>query len=154
MLHILFAALWLGAAAFLTLYLLPALRQLGPAGSATMHSLDQRGLHRFMGANGGLSVLSGLFLYWALTAGFNPQAITSPMGMVYGIGGLAGLSAAVIGGAVIGRSIKRIDALNQDPATAGSPELLALQSRVATASRLALGLLLVALVAMTMGHAM
>jgi uncharacterized membrane protein len=154
MLHILFAALWLGAAAFLTLYLLPALRQLGPAGSATMHSLDQRGLHRFMAANAGLSVLSGLVLYWSLTAGFNPQAITSTIGMVYGIGGLAGLSAAVIGGAVIGRSVKRLDTLNQDPAGGHADELLALQRRIAMSSRLALGLLLVALVAMTMGHAL
>jgi uncharacterized membrane protein len=153
MLHILFAALWLGSAAFLTLYLLPALRQLGPAGSATLRSLDQRGLHGFMGANGGLSVLSGAWLYWTLTAGFEAHAIASPLGLVYGLGGLAGLLAALLGGGVIGRSIKRIDALNSGAATAGhSDEVIALQRRVAITSRVALALLLLALAAMTFGH--
>jgi uncharacterized membrane protein len=152
MLHILFAALWLGSAAFLTLYLLPALRQLGPAGSATLRSLDRRGLHRFMGAVGGVSVLSGLWLYWTLTGGFNAQAIGSHTGMVYGLGGLAGLLAAVIGGGVIGRSIKRLDALTDAPG-AGADEAIALQRRIAIASRCALALLFVALVAMTLGHA-
>jgi uncharacterized membrane protein len=150
MLHILFAALWLGSAAFLTLYLLPALRQLGPAGSATLRSLDRRGLHRFMGANGGVAVLSGLWLYWNLTAGFNADAITAPTGLVFGLGGLAGLVAAIIGGGVIGRSIKQLDALT-DAATA-QDEVVALQRRIAVASRLALLLLLVALASMTLGH--
>jgi uncharacterized membrane protein len=151
MLHILFAALWLGSAAFLTLYLLPALRQLGPAGSATLRSLDQRGLHRFMGANGGVAVLSGLWLYWNLTAGLNADAITAPTGLVFGLGGLAGLLAAIIGGGVISRSIKQLDAL-ADAATGRADEVVALQRRIAVASRLALLLLLAALVAMTLGH--
>jgi len=149
-LHILMAASWLGAGALLTLYLLPTLRRLGPAGQPTLRSLEGLGLSRFMAANGGLTMLSGLWLYWVLTAGLNAAAVRSPMGMVFGIGGIAGILAGIIGGAVIGRSIRRLDALGE--ASAGGPEAAALHQRIANASRLALALLLVALVAMSLGH--
>jgi hypothetical protein len=147
--HILFAALWFGAAAFLTLYLLPAARQLGPAAEPAMRAITRRGFHRFMAASSGLAVASGLWLYWLLTAGLKPVAIHSATGMTYGVGGLAGLLAAALGGAVIGRSLTRIDRL----AGAGrDAEIAVLQRRVAIASRTALALLLVALLAMTLGH--
>ncbi len=151
LLHILFAALWLGAAAFLTLILLPTLRQLGPGGHAMLQALTRRGLHRFMGASAGLAVLSGLGLYWALTAGFNPAAMDSPAGRMFGLGGVAGVLAAIIGGAVIGRTLTRMEAL----ISAGAPrdgEMAVLQRRVATASRTALALLVFALVMMALGH--
>jgi len=149
-LHILMAASWLGAGALLTLYLLPTLRRLGPAGQPTLRSLEGLGLSRFMAANGGLTMLSGLWLYWVLTAGFNAAAVSSPMGMVFGIGGVAGILAGIIGGAVIGRSIKRLDALGEG--SSNGPEAAALHQRIANASRLALALLLVAVVAMSLGH--
>jgi len=149
-LHILMAASWLGAGALLTLYLLPTLRRLGPAGRPTLRSLEGLGLSKFMAANGGLTMLSGLWLYWVLTAGFNGDVVRSPTGLVFGIGGVAGILAGIIGGAVIGRSIKRLDALGEGPAN--GPEAVALHQRIANASRLALALLLVAVVAMSLGH--
>lgn len=149
-LHILLAALWLGAGALLTLYLLPTLRRLGPAGQPTLRSLEGLGLSRFMAAIGGLTLLSGLSLYWTLTAGLSADAIRSPAGMVFGLGGLAGIGAGIVGGAIIGRSIRRLNALGAD--TAEGPEALALHRRIATASRLALALLLVAVIAMSLGH--
>jgi hypothetical protein len=150
MLHILLAALWLGAGALLTLYLLPTLRRLGVAGQPTLRSLEGLGLSRFMAAIGGLTLLSGLSLYWTLTAGLNADAIRSPTGMVFGIGAVAGILASIVGGGVIGRSIKRLDALGAG--SADGPEAIALHRRIAVASRLALALLLVAVVAMSLGH--
>jgi uncharacterized membrane protein len=153
MLHILFAAAWFGAAAFLTLYLLPVSRQLGAAAGATMTALTTRGFHRFMAASAGLTVLSGLWLYWTLTAGFAGPAMASPSGMVFGLGGLAGLVAAVLGGAVIGRSLSRIEALKAELPDQ-QPQVAILQGRVAKASRLALALLVFALLAMALGHSL
>lgn len=153
MLHILFAASWFGAAAFLTLYLLPVARQLGGGGGATMTALTGRGFHRFMAASAGLTVLSGLWLYWVLTAGFAGPAMASTAGKVFGLGGLAGLVAAVVGGAVIGRNLSRIETLKAAlPETQAQIETL--QARVAAASRFALVLLLFALIAMALGHGM
>src|SRR5207342_3731078 len=149
-LHILFAASWFGAAAVLTLYLLPVLRQLGATGETTLQALTGRGLHRFMAASSGVTVLSGLWLYWTLTAGFSASAMSSTAGMVFGLGGLAGLLAAMLGGGVIGRSIQRIEALS---ASGGDPTQVAgLHQRIAMASRLAMALLAFALLAMALGH--
>ena len=152
-LHILVAAAWFGAAAFLTLYLMPALGRVEPRGGAVLRALEGRGLHRFMAANAGLTVLSGAWLYWTLTSGFKPQAIASATGLVYGLGGLAGLLAAIIGGAVIGRSVKRLAALPADGASTGDTAAL-LQRRIRGGSRAALSLMLLALLSMTLGHAL
>ena len=152
-LHILVAAAWFGAAAFLTIYLMPALGRLEPKGGGVLQALEGRGLHRFMAANAGLTVLSGGWLYWTLTAGFKPQAIASTTGLVYGLGGLAGLIAAIIGGAVIGRSVKQLAALPADDAS-GSDSATLLHRRIRLGSRSALGLMLLALLAMTLGHAL
>lgn len=152
-LHILVAAAWFGAAAFLTLYLMPAVRQLGPQGGAVMVALTQRRFHVFMAANAMLTVLSGGWLYWTLTAGLQPDAVHSHAGMVFGVGGLCGLLAAVIGATVVGRSSKQL----ADLAAAGQPpqaETVArLQARIRFGSLLALGLMLLALVSMAFGHA-
>ncbi|MFL6592234.1 MAG: hypothetical protein ACJ8GK_05935 [Luteimonas sp.] len=148
-LHILVAAAWFGAAAFLTLYLMPALGQLGPQGAPVLRALDGRRFHRFMAANAGLTLLSGGWLYWVLTAGFSPQVVASRSGVVFGIGGLAGVLAAVIGASLVGGSAKRLAGLSSP-----APETVAiLQRRIRTGSRLALTLMLLALLAMTLGHA-
>ena len=152
-LHILVAAAWFGAAAFLTLYLLPALGHLGAQGEPVLLALDGRRFHRFMAATAGLTVLSGVWLYWTLTAGFKPQAIASTTGLVYGLGGTAGLLAAVIGATIIGGNVKRLAALASGGTPA--PETAAmLHRRIRFGSRLAMGLLLLALLAMTLGHAL
>ena len=103
-----------------------------------------------MAAIGGLTLVSGLWLYWTLTAGLATAAIRSPSGIVFGLGALAGILVGIVAGAVISRSIKRLDALGEG--SADGPEALALHHRIAMASRLALALLLVAVVAMSLGH--
>ena len=146
--HVLFAALWFGAAAFITFYLAPAMRQLGPAGGDGMlQALHRRGMHRFMGATAGLTVLSGLGMFWLIGAG---------AGIVLVLGAGAGLLAAILGGAVIGRSFKRIDALLGQPQDAHGrePGIAAAHQRIAVASRCVLGLMAFALLAMTLGHAL
>ena len=151
-LHILVAATWFGAAAFLTLFLMPALRQLGPQGGPVMAALTQRRFHVFMAANAMLTVLSGAWMYWQLTGGLQPAAVGSHDGLAYGLGGLAGLLAAIIGAAVVGRGSKQLAAL----AAAGAPDpavVARLQARVRTGSRSALTLMVVALLAMTLAHA-
>lgn len=152
-LHILVAAAWFGAAAFLTLFLMPAVRQLGPQGGPVMAALMQRRFHVFMAATAMLTVLSGTVMYWVLTGGLQPAALGSRDGLVYGLGGLAGLLAAVIGATVVGRSSKQLAEL----AVAGGPpdaaQVVRLQARIRAGSRLALTLMCIALLAMTLAHA-
>jgi len=152
-LHILVAAAWFGAAAFLTLYLMPAVRQLGPQGGPVMVALMQRRFPVFMAASAGLTILSGLWLYWTLTAGLQPGVVGSRMGLVFGFGGLCGLLAAVIGGAIVGRSSKQLAALAAGGQPPQADTVARLQARIRFGSVLALGLLLLALLAMAFGHA-
>ena len=152
-LHILVAAAWFGAAAFLTLYLMPAVGQLGPQGAPVMVALTRRRFHVFMAATALLTVVSGLWLYWSMTGGFSPAALGTRYGQVYGVGGLAGLLAAIIGGAVVGRSSKQLAAMAEAGVPPDPVRVATLRARARIGSRAALGLMVVALLAMTLGHA-
>lgn len=161
MLHILFAAFWVGSAVFLTLYVTPAIRATGPQGAPVMAELMRRRMGGFIAAAAMLTVLSGLWMYWIFTNGLDGAIVAHGAGLALGIGGLCGIAAAVIGGAVIGRAAERAGALSQQMAQMPEGEqraatlqtVAALQRRVATFSRLAVVLLIAALVAMTLAHA-
>lgn len=160
-LHILFAAFWVGSAVFLTLYVTPAIRATGPQGASVMAELMRRRMGGFIAAAAMLTVLSGLWMYWIFTNGFDGAIVAHGAGLALGIGGLCGIAAAVIGGAVIGRAAERAGALSQQVAqmpeggerVATLQTVAALQRRVATFSRLAVVLLVAALIAMTIAHA-
>ncbi|HJR13993.1 MAG TPA: hypothetical protein VJ833_08875 [Rhodanobacteraceae bacterium] len=161
-LHILFAALWVGSAVFLTLYVAPAIRATGPRGAPVMAELMRRRMGGFTAAAAMLTVLSGLWMYWIFTHGFDFDVVGHGAGLALGLGGLCGILAAVIGGAVIGRAAERAGKLSQQVAQLPDGEerevtmqsVAALQRRIATFSRLAVVLLVAALVAMTIAHAL
>jgi uncharacterized membrane protein len=144
-LHILAAALWLGAAGLLALIVMPAIRDAGRAGGSLLALLHRRKLHVFMAASAVATVLSGIGLYWVLTAGFDQALVLSRSGIVFGVGGLCGLLAMIIGGSVIGPGFVRILALTEQ--TASVPErdmashaqsISGMQQRTALAARVAL----------------
>jgi uncharacterized membrane protein len=104
-LHVLCAALWVGIAVFGAVFLTPAARDLGPDGMKIMLALRKRGFVAFVPIIATLTVLSGIWLYWRYTAGFSPEVSRSHAGMTFGTGGLLGLTALIIGGAVLSRSV-------------------------------------------------
>jgi hypothetical protein len=64
LLHVLFAALWFGGAAFQILVIGQALRQAGPAAGGFMKTLAERGgLGKYFAITGGLTILFGALLY-------------------------------------------------------------------------------------------
>lgn len=158
-LHILLAALWVGAIFLMTMFVIPAVRDAGTAGGSFMVALHRRGLHVFMATSAGLTVLSGLWLYWIFTAGFNHDAMLTHGGLAFGIGGLCGLLAAIVGGSVVGRGFKRIVAMSER--TAALPEgeraahvqqITALRQRTGNAAKIVLVLVIAALLLMAVGH--
>ena len=161
-LHILFAAFWVGSAVFFTLYVTPAIRATGPHGAPVMAELMRRRMGGFIAAAAMLTVLSGLWMYWIFTNGFDAAIAGHGAGLALGIGGLCGITAAVVGGAVISRAAERAGALSQQVAQlpegqereATMRSVEALQRRVAKFSRLAVVLLVAALVAMASAHAL
>lgn len=158
-LHVLLAAVWLGATVFVSLLLMPAVNAAGPAGGQIMISLNKR-IVPFFASLGGLTVLTGIYLYWRFTGGFDPVISRSNAGMAFGIGGVAGVLAAIIGGSVVGRSSKRVVEIMQQVATMGDgaqktsmiQEANGLKERMATSGAVVLVLQIVATVLMALGH--
>ena len=152
-LHIAVAALWLGSAAVLFWFVLPSAGTLAPD---TIARLARHKHHAFMASIAGTTVLSGFLLYWHLT-GFSAAGMGSHPGMIFGIGGALGLSALIVGGAVIGKSASQIATLYASgEASARSTEtslaIDQLARRMAGAGRLTIALLLATLILMTLGH--
>lgn len=131
-LHVLLASLWIGATFFISAFLMPAVSDAGPAGGQVMIGLNRKGLVPFFAAIGGTTVLTGIYLFWRFTSGFDPALSGSRAGIAYSIGGLAGLVAAILGGAVVGRSSKKIVAvMEQASKTSDGPKKAALMQEAA-----------------------
>lgn len=158
-LHVLLAAVWLGATVFVSLLLMPAVNATGPAGGQVMISLNKR-IVPFFASLAGLTVLTGIYLYGRFTGWFDPGLSQSRAGMAFGIGGVAGIVAAIIGGSVVGRSSKKVVELMQQAATLpdgaqkGSlmQEVNVLKQRMTTFGGVVLVLQFVAAGLMALGH--
>lgn len=157
--HVLLAAAWLGTTAFLYLFLVPALDEAGTAGPA-LATMGRRGIHKLIASVGGIAVLTGLWLYWRFTGGFNPAASATMGARVFGTGGLAGILALILSGSMVGRATRKLTDLasRANAATDASQraalmnELTAAKRRMSTWGKVVLVLQVVALVCMAIGH--
>jgi len=159
-LHVLIAAIWIGSTVFMSYLLMPAMNADPPTGGRVMMALNRKGLVTFFGAIGGIMVLTGLYLYWRFTGGFDPEVSRSHAGMAFGIGGLAGILAAIIGGSVVGRTSKQLMSIMEQAARLpDGPEKAALmkpaaamRQRMESAGNVVVALQVIALVTMAVAH--
>lgn len=159
-LHVLGAALWLGSVTFISIFMMPALQQAGPAAGPILAGMQRRGLVAFMSSISGLTILSGFYLYWRFTGGFSAEVSRTTAAMVFGTGGVLGLAAGIIGASVVGRSAKKATELGERAAKMpeGS-ERAALVSqiqhhraRMVTFGSIVVALLVVTIALMAIGH--
>jgi hypothetical protein len=157
--HVLLAAVWIGATVFMSILLMPVIESSGPLGGQVMQSLEKRGMTAFFGAMGGTTVLTGIYLYWHFTGGFDPEVSRSHAGMAFGIGGVCGLIAVIIGGSVIGRSSRKMLGLMEQLPKASDAqkatlmqEAAMLRGRMKTFGTLVLLLQVIALLTMAVAH--
>jgi uncharacterized membrane protein len=158
--HVLCAALWLGTVVFLSGFLMPVLRRLGPDGGKVMVGIADRKFIPYIASISGLAVLTGLYLYWHLTGGFDPQLSGTMSARVFGAGGVLGIISAIIGGSIVGRSVTRSLALAAQAATmpdgAEKKALLgriqALRERAGKYSQILVVLLTITMILMALGH--
>jgi hypothetical protein len=115
-LHVLCGALWVGAALFSSLFLIPATRDLGLDGVKVVLALKKRGVVAYFPIVSGLTVLSGFWLYWRFTAGFSAEVSRTHAGMAFGAGGTLGLLAFIIGGAIVSRHLVAATRLGDEAA--------------------------------------
>jgi uncharacterized membrane protein len=158
--HILVAALWIGSTVFMATLLMPAVDAAGAAGGQLMARLQRRGFPIYMEVIGVTTVLSGFYLLWHFTGGFDPSVSTSHAGLAFGVGGAAGILAGVIGGGIVGRSAKKLAQLSSGAMTIADDdvhrallaEIASLKRRMKIGTRVVVGLQTTALVFMSVGH--
>ena len=159
-LHVVLAGAWLGAVMLVSLFLGPALQNLGTAGPPVIAALVRRGVPAYIASIGGLTIVTGVYLFWRFTGGFDPAISASRAGMMFSIGALTGLIALILGGSIVGASAKKVAALTGQ--LASTPEGAArtalvgnmdmLRARMRTFGRIVLVLLLISMVTMALGH--
>src|SRR5262245_29907886 len=154
--HVFLAAIWFGSTVFISELLVPALDAAGPAGGQIMGGLSRR-VTVSMAILAGTTVVTGIYLFWHFTGGFDPAVSATNAGRAFGIGGLCGLVAAIIGGSVVGRSANQLGPLAAQMATATDKaavmqQVTQLRQRMKTGTRIVLVLQVIALVTMAIGH--
>lgn len=158
--HIVGGVFWVGAVFLMVGFIFPTVRETGPTGGRFMQELMQRRrLSVFMNSAAGLTMLSGFIMYGRITAATDGAWAGTRAGMTFGIGGLATILAAIIGGGIVGRGGARLAKLSQAIQAAGgapSPEQSAeigkLQTRMGKAMRAVAALLLLAVTTMAIAR--
>ena len=150
--HILGGVYWAGSAFLLTGFLSPAVAQAGPAGPKVMQRLILG--TRFAVVTGlaaVLAVTSGLLLYWRASSGLQGAWMTTGTGIMFTLGGLAGL-VALFTGASLGQTSGKLARLGAEidgpPTPEQAVEIQALQARIQALGTATSVLLVVTLIGM------
>jgi hypothetical protein len=144
---------------FLVVFLTPAVGDVGPDGGKVMGALMRRKLMVFTPVVAILTVLSGLYLYGRVSAGFDSAYMSSGPGMTYGLGAVAAILSFIVGVVYTRPAMANAMALSQRMANADPAERqdLAAQiekyrSRGTNGGKLIIAMLLIAAVAMAVGR--
>src|SRR5262245_31349890 len=159
LIHILGRIFWVAGVMVNTLFLLPAVRAVGPsAGPVLQFMMQRRRLPIWMNVAMGLTMLSGFGLYGFFASAGGGWA-RSRMAMVLGLGALFALGAAGIGGALIQPTTRKLAALGQQLQGAGGPpsaaaqeEMKGLQARLSKGLSFVLTFVLLAAAAMAVAR--
>src|SRR5262249_49033006 len=118
------------------------------------------GIHAVIAGVGGITVLTGIWLYWRVSGGFGPPPRAAMGGRGVGAGGAAGGLALVLRGAGVGgraAEVTRLRAKVQGTTDAAQRttlmnEITATKTRLNMWGKIVLALQVVALVCMAVGH--
>lgn len=158
--HITLGVFWAGTMIFLAVFLGPSVRAVGPDGAKVMQALQQRQLLNVMPLVAGLTILSGLVLYWRVSLGLAEGWVTSPLGLSLTVGSVASVLAFVIGVFVMRASTLRAGRLGTALASGSQDEqretiqaeIQTLRVRAASSARWVAGLLLIAVATMAVAR--
>ena len=133
LLHIGLGVFWAGSAVFSAIFLFPSIAEAGPDGAKVGAALMRRRFMQVMPPIAALTILSGVYLYWRDSGGFQPVFMHSGMGVTLGLGAAAAIAAFVVGISVMRPAMTRAAALAQSAAQAAPGER---QAQLATAQAL------------------
>ena len=159
--HIVLGAFWVGTMIFNAFFLMPSMLEAGPDGMKVAAGLAKRRFLDVLPPVAGLTILSGLWLYWKASLGFQPAYMGSAVGMTYGLGAVAALIAFGLGIAIMRPSMLNAAALSQAAASAAPDdraaklaEASALRLRGAQTAKVVAVVLIIAVAAMAVGRYM
>lgn len=97
LIHVLGGVFWVGTAVFMSLYLIPAATQAGPAGAQVLANLAKRKLMVALPIIAVLTILSGVRLMQIVSSGFAPGYFRTGSGHTYAISSVLAILALIIG---------------------------------------------------------
>jgi hypothetical protein len=156
-LHVAGGALWFGFIIFVAFFLTPSLQEAGPDGAKVMAGLERRKLVVVIPVIATVTILSGIWLFWRYTAGFNAEVSRTHTAMTFGTGGALGILAYLIGMSLIGPNMAKARKAAARAATLPEGQersaLLAsanaMRKRAATATRIVAGLVTITITLMS-----
>jgi uncharacterized membrane protein len=153
--HIVGGVYWVGSSMFLTAIFEPVMSAAAPQERSILaRVVTSPKWSASVASAGGLTVLAGIILFIMKQSQYGTGTR-----IVFGIGGLAGIIALIIGGAVVGRLSKQLGALGAQAASAGGPpsaeiqgQLAATQADLSRWSRINLVVTLIAVISMSIAR--
>ena len=139
LIHVGLGVFWVGAMVFNAMFLGPSVRDAGPDGAKVMAGLMRRRFMDVMPVVAILNIVSGLWLYWKMSGGFEPAYMRSATGMTFGTGGVLAIAAFAIGVSVVRPSMLKAMALGPTVAQAPPAERDALTAQVQALRARAMG---------------
>jgi uncharacterized membrane protein len=159
LIHIVCGAAWVGMMIFTTLFLMPAIRDVGPPGGAIMAALQRRKIMVVIPVLAVLTIISGLWLLQMMWGGMG--AFTgSRAGQTYAVGGVLAIAAFLLGITIVRPAMVKAAALAQglnaakgdDDRKAQTEELERLRRRTLVVGRVVLAMLVLATAAMALAR--
>lgn len=130
LIHIVAGTFWVGTAIFTTAFLMPAMREAGPAAGSVMAGFQKRRLMVYMSLAATLTVLSGLRLLWIISGGFASSFLQTSRGLTFTASGVLAL-VAYLAGMLIARPMNaRMGALGARIGAAPEAERTELQTEL------------------------
>ena len=111
--HIVGGMFWVGSGLFSAFYLMPALREAGPAAGAVMAGLGRRRMFVVLPTVALLTVLSGIRLMQITSGNFSAEWFQSGRGATFAWSGTAAIAAFILGIFVVRPAGARAGALAQ-----------------------------------------
>ena len=158
--HILGGVYWAGTMFFFVTFLEPSLRSLGPDGGKVMIRFFERGYLKLLPIVAVVTMLSGLWMLWILSSGFDAAYLGSPLGMALSTGGTLAIVGFIVGMVVMRPAAAGIwdiaRKLPQEPNEAARNALMAemgkLRARSVLAARVVFALLIGAVALMAVAR--
>jgi uncharacterized membrane protein len=128
--HIFAGVFWVGSAWLFAFFLGPATQALGADGGKFIgHLVNKMRLTVYITVSAILAVLAGLILFFLH---YGIAGLSTPTGLVFGIGGVFGLVGLGIGGGLVGPTSLKLTQLGGEIARAGKPPTSAQQAEMST----------------------